>query len=169
MKRDVKKLTLFANLLAIAIILNILESFITIIPVPGAKIGLANIVTVMILVIYGPKESIYFVILRVILVALLTGKLFNVIFYMSLSGGLFASIGMAIIFKSSFFSLIGVSVIGSLAHTIGQILMAMLILSTFTVVSYVPIMLLFSIPAGVVTGIISTRFVRVIKTVKNSQ
>lgn len=165
MTKDVKKLTLFANLLAIAIILNIVETFITIIPVPGAKIGLANILTLMILFMYGPKESIYFVILRVILVSLLTGKLFNVIFYMSMSGGLFASVGMAIIFKSNFFSIIGVSVIGSLAHTLGQIIMAILILSTVTVVSYLPIMLLFSVPAGIVTGIISTRFIRAMKTI----
>lgn len=168
MTKDIKKLTLFANLLAIAIILNIVESFITIIPVPGAKIGLANIVTLMILVMYGPKESIYFVILRVFLVALLTGKLLNVIFYMSMAGGIFASIGMAAIFKSQFFSMIGVSVIGSFAHTIGQILMAMIILSTVTVVSYVPIMLLFSIPAGIVTGMISIRFIHAIKSVNVS-
>ncbi|MGA0351662.1 MAG: Gx transporter family protein [Acholeplasmataceae bacterium] len=168
MTKDVKKMTLFANLLAIAIILNVLESFITIIPVPGAKIGLANIVTLMILVMYGPKESIYFVILRVFLVAILTGKLLNVIFYMSMAGGLFASIGMAAIFKSQFFSMIGVSVIGSVAHTIGQILMAMIILSTVTVVSYVPSMLLFSVPAGIVTGMISIRFIRAIKSVNVS-
>lgn len=168
MTKDVKKMTLFANLLAIAIILNVLESFITIIPVPGAKIGLANIVTLMILVMYGPKESIYFVILRVFLVAILTGKLLNVIFYMSMAGGLFASIGMAAIFKSQIFSMIGVSVIGSVAHTIGQILMAMIILSTVTVVSYVPSMLLFSVPAGVVTGMISIRFIRAIKSVNVS-
>lgn len=165
MTKDVKKVTLFANMLAIAIILNIVETVVTIIPVPGAKIGLANILTLMILVIYGPKESIYFVILRVILVSLLTGKLFNVIFYMSMSGGLFASVGMALIFKSNFFSMVGVSVIGSLAHTLGQILMAIIILSTVTVVSYFPIMLLFSIPAGIVTGIIATRFIRVVKTI----
>lgn len=165
MTKDVKKVTLFANMLAIAIILNIVETVVTIIPVPGAKIGLANILTLMILVIYGPKESIYFVILRVILVSLLTGKLFNVIFYMSMSGGLFASVGMALIFKSNFFSMVGVSVIGSLAHTLGQILMAIIILSTVTVVSYLPIMLLFSIPAGIVTGIIATRFIRVVKTI----
>jgi len=165
MTKDVKKVTLFANLLAIAIILNIVESVVTIIPVPGAKIGLANILTLMILVMYGPKESIYFVILRVILVSLLTGKLFDVIFYMSLSGGLFASVGMAVIFKSNFFSMIGVSVIGSLAHTLGQILMAIVILSTVTVVAYLPIMLLFSVPAGIVTGIISTRFIRAMKTI----
>lgn len=168
MTKNVKKMTLFANFLAIAIILNIVESMITIIPVPGAKIGLANIVTLMILVMYGPKESIYFVILRVILVSLLTGKLFNVIFYMSMAGGLFASVFMALIFKRQFFSLIGVSVIGSVAHTTGQIIMAIFILSTVTVISYVPIMLMFSVPAGIVTGVISTRFVRTIKTLQVS-
>jgi octaprenyl-diphosphate synthase len=62
--KDIKKMTLYANLLAIAIILNIVESLWQVIPVPGAKIGLANIVTVIILFVYKPKDSIYFVIIR---------------------------------------------------------------------------------------------------------
>ena len=81
---QVKKLTLYANLLAIAIVLNVLESWINVIPVPGAKIGLANIVTLVVLVLYNPKDSILLVVMRVIIVSLLTGKLLNPIFYMSL-------------------------------------------------------------------------------------
>jgi heptaprenyl diphosphate synthase len=156
--KDIKKMTLYANLLAIAIILNIVESLWQVIPVPGAKIGLANIVTVIILFVYKPSDSIYFVIIRVIFVSILTGKLFNPIFYMSLSGGIFASVSMVILFKLDFFGLLGISVLGSIMHTIGQIIMGIFVVGSVAVVSYLPIMLLISVPAGIVTGIVSKRF-----------
>ena len=156
--KDIKKMTLYANLLAIAIILNIVESLWQVIPVPGAKIGLANIVTVIILFVYKPKDSIYFVIVRVVFVSILTGKLFNPIFYMSLSGGIFASVSMVILFKLDFFGLLGISVLGSIMHTIGQIIMGIFVVGSIAVISYLPVMLLISVPAGIVTGIVSKRF-----------
>jgi heptaprenyl diphosphate synthase len=156
--KDIKKMTLYANLLAIAIILNIVESLWQLIPVPGAKIGLANIVTVIILFVYKPKDSIYFVIVRVVFVSILTGKLFNPIFYMSLSGGIFASVSMVILFKLDFFGLLGISVLGSIMHTIGQIIMGIFVVGSIAVISYLPVMLLISVPAGIVTGIVSKRF-----------
>lgn len=164
--KDIKKMTLYANLLAIAIILNIVESLLQVIPVPGAKIGLANIVTVIILFIYKPSDSIYFVIIRVIFVSILTGKLFNPIFYMSLSGGIFASVSMVILFKLDFFGLLGISVLGSIMHTIGQIIMGIFVVGSVVVISYLPIMLLISVPAGIVTGIVSKRFLVAFKRIQ---
>lgn len=164
--KDIKKMTLYANLLAIAIILNIVESLLQVIPVPGAKIGLANIVTVIILFIYKPSDSIYFVIIRVIFVSILTGKLFNPIFYMSLSGGIFASVSMVILFKLDFFGLLGISVLGSIMHTIGQIIMGIFVVGSVAVISYLPIMLLISVPAGIVTGIVSKRFLVAFKRIQ---
>ena len=166
MIKDIKKLTLYANLMAIAIILNIVETWVNVIPVPGAKIGLANIITVIVLVIYKPSDSIVFVILRVIFVSILTGKLFNPIFYMSLAGGLAASVSMVIILKTDFFGLLGISVIGSITHTIGQIIMGIFVVGSIAVLSYLPIMLAISIPAGVVTGIISKRFLVAFKRIE---
>lgn len=164
--KDIKKMTLYANLLAIAIILNIVESLFQVIPVPGAKIGLANIVTVIILFIYKPSDSIYFVIIRVIFVSILTGKLFNPIFYMSLSGGIFASVSMVILFKLDFFGLLGISVLGSIMHTVGQIIMGIFVVGSVAVISYLPIMLLISVPAGIVTGIVSKRFLVAFKRIQ---
>jgi heptaprenyl diphosphate synthase len=163
--KDIKKMTLYANLLAIAIILNIVESLWQVIPVPGAKIGLANIVTVIILFVYKPTDSIYFVIIRVIFVSILTGKLFNPIFYMSLSGGIFASLSMVILFKLDFFGLLGISVLGSIMHTIGQIVMGIFVVGSIAVISYLPVMLLISVPAGIVTGIVAKRFLVAFKRI----
>ena len=158
----VKKLTLYANLLAIAIVLNILESWINVIPVPGAKIGLANIVTLVVLVLYSPKDSILLVVMRVIIVSLLTGKLLNPIFYMSLSGGIFASLAMATIYKFNFFGISGVSIIGSLFHTLGQIVAGIFVIGSVAVIGYLPIMLAVSVPAGIATGIIAVKFLDVL-------
>jgi heptaprenyl diphosphate synthase len=160
---QVKKLTLYANLLAIAIVLNVLESWINVIPVPGAKIGLANIVTLVVLVLYSPKDSILLVVMRVIIVSLLTGKLLNPIFYMSLSGGIFASLAMAFIYKLNFFGILGVSIIGSLFHTLGQIVAGIFVIGSVAVIGYLPIMLAISVPAGIATGIITVKFLDVLK------
>lgn len=159
----VKKLTLYSNLLAVAIILNVLESWINVIPVPGAKIGLANIVTLVVLILYNPKDSILLVVMRVVIVSLLTGRLLSPVFYMSLSGGIFASIAMALIYKLNFFGIPGVSIIGSLFHTLGQIVAGIFVIGSVAVIGYLPIMLAISIPAGIVTGVITVKFLEVLK------
>ena len=105
----IRKMTLLANFLAIAIVLNIIESAIPIIPVPGAKLGFANVVTLIILYVYSFKESVVITLLRVFLVALLSGKLLGVTFYMSLSGAVFATLAMGFFKKMNFFGFVGVS------------------------------------------------------------
>ncbi len=155
---ETRKMILLANFLAIAIVLNIVESAIPIIPVPGAKLGFANIVTLIVLYVYGFKNAATLTIARVLLVALLTGKFLSPTFYLSFSGAIFALLSMGLMKRLDFFSMLGVSVIGSIMHAIGQIVAAVVVLETPTVVAYLPIMLLFSVPAGVMTGIISKKF-----------
>ena len=75
---NTRKMTLLANFLAIAIVLNIIESAIPIIPVPGAKLGFANVVTLIIIYVYSFKDGFALTILRVLLVALLSGKLLDI-------------------------------------------------------------------------------------------
>jgi heptaprenyl diphosphate synthase len=162
--KTTKKLTLFANLLAIAIVLNIIESAIAIVPVPGAKLGFANVVTLIVLYLYSPRDSVILVLLRVFLVGLLSGRLLSPVFYMSLSGGVFATLSMIVMYRLKSFSLTSVSVVGSIMHTIGQIVMGIFVIGSVAVVSYLPIMLVLSIPAGVVTGIISSRFLSAISS-----
>ena len=90
-------MTLLANFLAIAIVLNIIESAIPIIPVPGAKLGFANVVTLIIIYVYSFKDGFALTILRVLLVALLSGKLLGPIFYMSMSGAVIATLAMGLL------------------------------------------------------------------------
>ena len=153
-----RKMTLLANFLAIAIVLNIIEAAVPIIPVPGAKLGFANVITLIILYVYSFKDSASITLLRVLLVAILSGKLLGVTFYMSLSGAVFATLAMGFFKRLNYFGMIGVSTLGALFHSIGQILAGIFVIGSAAVLAYLPIMLFLSIPAGVLTGVIAQRF-----------
>ena len=156
--KDIRKLTLLANLLAIAIVLNIIESAIPIIPVPGAKLGFANVVTIIVLYGYSFKDSFTLTLMRVLAVALLAGRIFQPAFFMSLSGAFVSTLVMGLIKKTNFFGMIGVSVIGSITHAIGQVVAGVFVIGSVVVLLYLPIMLFLSVPAGALTGIIAQRF-----------
>jgi len=165
--RQTKKMTLLANFLAIAIVLNIIESVIPVIPVPGAKLGFANIVTLVILYMYSFKDSAALTVLRVLLVSILTAKLLNPVFFMSLSGAVFSLLAMGFFKKTNFFGVLGVSVIGSVFHCFGQVFAGIFVIGSTAVILYLPIMLFLSIPAGALTGIIAQRFLTIWKTWHN--
>ena len=97
-------------------------------------------------------------IIRIILVGLLRGNIFQMPFFMSLCGGLTSFIIMRIFSKIKFFSIIGVSVIGSIFHCVGQIVIAIILLETAQVIYYLPLIAILSTVTGVLTGIISRRF-----------
>jgi len=164
---NTRKMTLLANFLAIAIVLNIIESAIPIIPVPGAKLGFANVITLIIIYVYSFKDGFALTILRVLLVGLLSGKLLGPIFYMSMSGAVFATLAMGVFKKSNYFGIIGVSVLGSIFHCIGQIAAGIFVIGSIAVIAYLPIMLFLSIPAGVLTGVIAKRFLVIWQTWHN--
>ena len=156
-----RKMTLLANFLAIAIVLNIIESAIPVIPVPGAKLGFANVVTLIVLYVYSFKDSSILTIARVLLVSLLSGKLLGPVFYMSISGAILAILAMGFFKKTNFFGILGVSVLGAVVHCIGQVIGGYFVIGSTAIVLYLPIMLFLSIPAGVVTGLIAQRFLKI--------
>lgn len=160
-REQTKKMVLLANFLAIAIVLNIIESMISIIPVPGAKIGFANIVTLIIIYIYGYKEAATVAILRVVLVGLLSGKLFGPTFYLGISGTLVSLSIMIVIHKLKFFGIVGVSLLGSFFHSVGQIIAGIFVIGSVAVFAYLPVMLAISVPAGILTGLIASKFISV--------
>lgn len=154
--RDITKI---AILTATGVVIAILESLFTFIGdiVPGLKLGLANIVVIFALYECDFKTAFLVSIIRVLIVALLrTG--FGINFFFSLAGAIFSIIFMCI-FKKTKLSIIGVSVIGSVFHSIGQVLVGMLMLDNYNVIYYLPYLLLFSIPTGIVIGIISKKMI----------
>lgn len=160
---NIKRLTNLSIFLSISIVLSIVESFIPSFAVPGAKLGLANIITLVIMYTYGEKDAFVVLILRIILVALLRSGLFSPAFYISLSGGMFAYFLMFTFKRMKIFNMISVSVMGSLGHSLGQIIAAIIVLNTSQLVVYFPVLFLIAIPTGIFVGFTSRRFLDIVK------
>ena len=153
-----KKYMRLVMLLSMSIVLSIIESFIPLFNgfIPGLKLGLANIIVLIVLYKYDTKDVFFVSILRVIVVGLMRTGLFSVNFFFSLSGALFSCLSM-ILFRKTKLSMIGVSVVGSIFHSIGQILIAILLLKNNNMICYLPWLLLFSIPTGLFVGYVSKK------------
>lgn len=146
-------MALCAVLIALALALSYLERFIPlqlVVPLPGIKLGLANIVTLIALYLLGTKCAFAILIPRCILGAVFGGGITGLLF--SLTGGVLAMGVMALCRKMKLFSVYGVSILGAAAHNIGQIFVAMLVLSSVYVASYLPYLLLVAVATGFATG-----------------
>ena len=152
---EIKKTINISMLLAIGIVLSIIESFIPIFNgmIPGLKVGLSNIIVLYVLYRYSIKNTFYIVILKVLLVAILrTG--FSINFYFSIVGGLLSVLFMSIAKKTKL-SIIGVSIIGSIFHLVGQIIVAIILLNSFNLIYYLPYLIIFGSISGFIIGIIT--------------
>jgi heptaprenyl diphosphate synthase len=154
---ETKKITQLAMLLALAIVLNIIENIIPVFSgfIPGAKIGIANIIILFVLYAYSFKDALYVSILRVFLVGILLTGIFSPTFFFSASGAILSVTAMYLVKEYTKLSIIGVSIVGAIFHSIGQILVAIIILNTNSVIYYLPWLLLFSLPSGIFVGIIA--------------
>lgn len=150
----VQKMALLSVLTAAAIVIAIVESFIPSVWIPGVKLGLANIVILIILYEIGIVEAVLVNLLRVFLVGLLRGTFLSMGFLMSLTGAIL-SLGVMILFYLLIkkFSIITVSVMGSVAHVTGQILIAVIFLGTASVFYYLPIIAISAIITGILVGV----------------
>ena len=155
MKR-INKLIFLSLLVSIGLALSVLESAIPLpITVPGAKLGLSNMVILVTVVIFGFKEALTVGILKSIVLVLVTGNVSS--FFYSFSGAIFSCVVMFIVYKylMNIFSLIGVSVFGAVAHNIAQVSVASLMMSNSKIYSYLPILLLMSLFTGYFVGLSS--------------
>ncbi len=167
---ELKKTVNLANFLALATVLNIVESFIPIFSnfVPGIKLGLTNIVIILVLYSYSFKDALIVSILRVFLVGILRTGLFSISFFFSLGGAFLSIFMMYIVKKITKLSMVGVSVVGSFFHSIGQVIVAIIILKNINMIYYLPWILLFSIPTGCLIGIVSKEiYIHLQKILKN--
>ena len=151
-----KKLTLCGMLTALAIVLSLAERLFpldAIVPVPGVKLGLANVVTLFALTRLPTRDAVAILLCRVTLSSLLMGSVTAFLF--SLFGGLLALAVMGLLLRAEgrFCSVLGVSVASAAAHNIGQIIAAVIWMKTGAVVAYLPLLLVMSVPLGLVTGL----------------
>lgn len=152
-KEKARKVALYGILIALAMVMGFVESLIPVpIPVPGVKLGLANLVTVTGLYLVGIPGTVCVTVLRVILVGFSFGNPYSMIY--GLSGSILSLFVMALAKKHRWFSQVGISILGGVFHNIGQITFAAMIVRTAGVFVYLPTLLLAGSIAGTVIGIL---------------
>lgn len=158
---DSKEIAMCGLFIAVALIFSYIESILPIpMPVPGFKIGIANIAIISVLYMYGAKQALIVNIIRIVLASLLFGHGNVQQFFFSLAGGM-ASLGiMTLLKKTDKFSIIAVSAVGGVVHNIAQVLIAMMILTTASIGYLIPIFVIIGVVTGVVCGIIAKIFLR---------
>lgn len=149
----IRKLTTAAVFTALALGLSLLERTIPMawLPLPGVKLGLANIVTLVALFTLGTPYAAAILLLRALLGSLFAGSLTSFIY--ALAGGALAIAAMRLADRSGGFSVYGVSILGAAAHSLGQILAAALLLGSVQIFRYLPVLLLVSVVTGTLTGL----------------
>ncbi|MCI2058047.1 MAG: Gx transporter family protein [Oscillibacter sp.] len=159
--KTTRKLTLCAVLTALALALSYFESFFpltAVIPLPGIKLGLANLVTVFALYALGPGQALLILVARCLLGAMFAGNLSALLF--SLLGGLTALGVMSVLSLCPGLSLYGVSMGGAAAHNCGQVAAAMLVLGGAAPLAYLPVLLAVSLLTGTLTGFLASLLFR---------
>lgn len=156
---DSKKVARLSILISVAIILSIIENYLPLpFIVPGAKIGLANIVTMVGIISIGYKDTFVIMIIRIIIGSIFGGGPSGMIY--SLSGGLLSFITMVFI-KEIFnekVSAVGISVTGAVFHNIGQVLVASFILNNMLIFSYLPMLTVVGTFSGIFVGMSTNYF-----------
>lgn len=152
-KFTVKKLTIMAMFLSIALIIYILEPQLPI-PVPGVKIGLSNIITLYMLVMFKKRDAFTVMILRIIIGCMFAGGL-NTLIY-SMSGGLLCFAAMCLMLRVTDKKTVwAVSAAGAVMHNVGQLLAAAAVMRNTGVFSYFFVLLVSAVLTGIFTGIIT--------------
>ena len=157
MRQTTRQLTLCAMLTALALALSWVERFLPLsllIPLPGIKLGLANIVTLFALYALGPAQALLILLCRCTLGALFAGNL-NALIY-SLFGGVAAMLTMILLQKGKRLSVYGVSLGGAAAHNCGQVAAAVVTLGNSAPLYYLPVLLAASILTGALTGLVAS-------------
>ena len=170
MRITTKKLALAAVLTALALGLSTLENLFPVsllVPLPGIKLGLANIVTVFALYRLGAPFALAILVARCLLGAMFAGNVSALLF--SLMGGVLAMLVMILLRRAKRLSVYGVSIAGAAAHNIGQICAAMLVLGGTAVLGYLPALLGVSLVTGALTGFVTSLLFRAMGSIKFAQ
>lgn len=165
MKTRTAYLGIFA---ALAIIFGYLECLIPFhIGIPGVKLGIANIVTVVLLYKMGAKEAGLITVLRVLVSGFLFSNGFSILY--SLAGCTMSLMVMYMLKKEGNFSIYGVSMAGGVAHNIGQIAIASIVMETGSIWYYLPILLISGVLTGFVIGFVSEEMLKRMRKIKMTE
>jgi len=148
-----RKIALYGLLIALAFIFSYIESLIPMpFAVPGIKLGLANLVVIIALYGIGIKESFILSMVRILLVGFTFRDPSTLLF--SFAGGILSWLSMTLTLKLKLFSMVGVSIIGGIAHNIGQIIVAVIYVNNPSLIYYLPLLLISGVTSGALIGLL---------------
>ena len=149
-----RKIAFLGLFVALAFVLSYIEYMLPLnIGIPGAKVGFANLVVMVALYTVGEKNAIALSLIRVVLVGLTFGNISMMMY--SLAGAALSLFAMLIAKKIGKLSVTGVSVLGGVFHNIGQIIVAMLVLETESLIYYLPFLMVIGTITGVLIGFVA--------------
>lgn len=156
---NTRKITEFGLLLAVSLVLAYFESLLPVmIAVPGVKLGVSNIVTMLVLYRWGKKQAFFFMTLKVVMAGFLFSGITGIVY--SFAGGTFCIIAMSVIKRFPFFSVMGVSMAGAVFHNLGQILAAVIVMENIHIFYYFPVLCLTGLISGFAVGYISALLIK---------
>jgi heptaprenyl diphosphate synthase len=166
-KKSARDIVLIALLVAQAIVLSAIERLIPLpTTIPGAKLGLANIITLTAIYLFPFKEAFSVVLLKTIMTAFVLGS-FSTFLY-SFSGAMLSFAVMFIIYfiLKDKISTIGISVAGAIAHNLGQLLMAAFIIKNLNILLYLPFLMVSGVATGIIVGLTTNLLLKYLKKTK---
>lgn len=154
MNKHLKKIAILAIIIVISLLFSYLDSLIIFpLPIPGLKMGLANIMVVYTLYKLNIKDAIMVSFIRLILAGILFGSIVS--FLYGLVGAILSLTLMIILKKLTSLKMLTISIIGAIMHNIGQILVAVILMNTAEIALYLPILIITGIICGLAVGILS--------------
>lgn len=153
-----KKVAFFGVFLALALVFSYVEAMLPIsFGVPGMKLGLTNIVIVIMLYCMGAGEAYGISLVRCVLAGFLFGNLFSIVY--SLAGAALSLTVMLLLKKTGKFKIVTVSAVGGVCHNIGQLIVASIVVENYNIYYYLPVLLIAGLVTGILIGIVSQEVV----------
>ena len=166
MTSHTKKIALLGVLTALSMVLSYVEMLFPPVwsAVPGIKLGFGNIITLVLLYSFSIRSAAAVSLIRIFLMSLLFGN--GMVFLYSLSGATLSIFVMLLLKKTNLFSMVGVSIAGAVAHNLGQIILAIIIMQTKEIGYYMIVLALTGVIAGIFIGIISAIVLKYFKKLR---
>ena len=147
-----------ALLTAIALTIFMAEAQLPpLVPIQGVKLGLANLVVLLVLYTMNAKDAFLVSVLRILLAGFMFGNPFSILY--SLSGGFLSFLVMWLLKRSGKLHCISVSVAGGISHNVGQLLLASVVVENYHIFYYIPVLILAGLLTGLVIGIVSQEII----------
>lgn len=167
-REKINRTVLLSLLSSLAVILFIVESAIPN-PVPYLRLGLANIVIMVVIALYGLRDGLWVSFLRSMVGSLLIGTFLGPSFWLSISGGLVSTLAMGLMYRLffPFFSLVGISVVGAYVHSLTQmVLVFVFLIKRKEIFCLLPVILMSCLISGFINGLAATFLVEHLRKVR---